>query len=108
MGRNCLLGHRKKIAKFLMRTFTCRSTFLYGLNLSSTNGPDQLKYSPIDRTSAEDHTRHTEQNPQNYLMDFELIIRMRKEIRNFSCWSFRNIPLSLSPGSAKFCIVKTD
>ena len=28
--RNCLLGHRKKIAKFLMRTFTCRSTFLYG------------------------------------------------------------------------------
>jgi hypothetical protein len=25
----CLLGHRKKIAKFLMRTFTCRSTFLY-------------------------------------------------------------------------------
>jgi hypothetical protein len=24
-GRNCLLGHRKKIAKFLMRTFTCRS-----------------------------------------------------------------------------------
>jgi hypothetical protein len=30
IGRNCLLGHRKKIAKFLMRTFTCRSTFLYG------------------------------------------------------------------------------
>ncbi len=30
MGRNCLLGHRKKIAKFLMRTFTCLSTFLYG------------------------------------------------------------------------------
>ncbi len=28
--RNCLLGHRKKIAKFLMRTCTCRSTFLYG------------------------------------------------------------------------------
>jgi hypothetical protein len=28
--RNCLLGHRKKIAKFLMRTFTYRSTFLYG------------------------------------------------------------------------------
>jgi hypothetical protein len=25
-----LLGNRKKIAKFLMRTFTCRSTFLYG------------------------------------------------------------------------------
>jgi hypothetical protein len=30
IGRNCLLGYRKKIAKFLMRTFTCRSTFLYG------------------------------------------------------------------------------
>jgi hypothetical protein len=25
-----LLGNRKKIAKCLMRTFTCRSTFLYG------------------------------------------------------------------------------
>ena len=30
IGRNSLLGNRKKIAKFLMRTFTCRSTFLYG------------------------------------------------------------------------------
>jgi hypothetical protein len=30
MGRNSLLGNRKKIAKFLMRTFTCCSTFLYG------------------------------------------------------------------------------
>ncbi len=29
IGRNCLLGNRKTIAKFLMRTFTCRSTFLY-------------------------------------------------------------------------------
>jgi hypothetical protein len=29
IGRNCLQGNRKKIAKFLMRTFTCRSTFLY-------------------------------------------------------------------------------
>jgi hypothetical protein len=28
-GRNFLLGNRKKIAKCLMRTFTCRSTFLY-------------------------------------------------------------------------------
>jgi hypothetical protein len=27
--RNSLLGNRKKIAKFLMITFTCRSTFLY-------------------------------------------------------------------------------
>ncbi len=30
-NRNCLLEHRKKIAKFLIRTFTCRSTFLYGV-----------------------------------------------------------------------------
>ncbi len=29
IGRNFLLGYRKKIAKFLMRTFTYRSTFLY-------------------------------------------------------------------------------
>ncbi len=29
VGRNSLQGNRKKIAKFLMRTFTCRSTFLY-------------------------------------------------------------------------------
>jgi hypothetical protein len=26
------LGQRKKIAKFLMRTFTCRSTFLYDVH----------------------------------------------------------------------------
>jgi hypothetical protein len=32
IGRNCLLGNRKKIAKFLMKTFTCRSTFLYAFN----------------------------------------------------------------------------
>ncbi len=30
IGRNCLLGNRKKIAKFVMRTFTSHSTFLYG------------------------------------------------------------------------------
>ncbi len=29
IGRNSLLGNRKKIAKYSMRTFTCRSTFLY-------------------------------------------------------------------------------
>jgi hypothetical protein len=29
IGRNSSLGNRKKIAKFLMRTFACRSTFLY-------------------------------------------------------------------------------
>jgi len=31
IGRNFLLGSRKKIAKCLMGTFTCRSTFLYGV-----------------------------------------------------------------------------
>jgi hypothetical protein len=31
VGRNSLLGHRKK-GKFLMSTFTCRSTFLYARN----------------------------------------------------------------------------
>jgi len=31
ISRNCLVGNRKKIAKFLMRTFTCHSTFLYAL-----------------------------------------------------------------------------
>ncbi len=29
IGRISLLGNRKKIAKFLRRTFACRSTFLY-------------------------------------------------------------------------------
>ncbi len=29
IGRNSLLGNRRKIAKFLMSTFTYRSTFLY-------------------------------------------------------------------------------
>jgi hypothetical protein len=33
IGRNSLLGKRKIIAKFLKRTFTCRSTFLYGAYL---------------------------------------------------------------------------
>jgi hypothetical protein len=31
IGRNSSLGNRKKIAKFLMRTFTCRFTFLYDI-----------------------------------------------------------------------------
>ncbi len=30
IGRHFMLGNRKKIAKCLMRTSTCRSTFLYG------------------------------------------------------------------------------
>ncbi len=33
ISRNFLLGNRKKIAKFLMRTFTYRSTFLYGCRI---------------------------------------------------------------------------
>jgi hypothetical protein len=37
IGRNSLLGKRKKIAKFLMRTFTYRSTFLYEHNLGMKN-----------------------------------------------------------------------
>jgi hypothetical protein len=32
IGRNSLLVNRKKIGKFLMRTFTCRSTFLYAFH----------------------------------------------------------------------------
>jgi hypothetical protein len=32
IGRKSLLGNGKKIAKFLMRTFTYRSTFLYGVH----------------------------------------------------------------------------
>jgi hypothetical protein len=38
-GRNCLLGHRKKIAKFSKRTFTRCSTFLYGTNNFTVNLP---------------------------------------------------------------------
>ena len=36
IGRNSLLGNRKKMAKFLMRTFTCHSTFLYGVDKMQT------------------------------------------------------------------------
>ncbi len=37
IGRNSLLGNRKKIAKFVMRTFTCRSTFLYAWSIRGKN-----------------------------------------------------------------------
>ncbi len=37
MGRNFLLGNGKKIAKCLMRTFTCRSTFLYAMQVVCKN-----------------------------------------------------------------------
>ncbi len=39
IGRNSLLGNRKKIAKFLMRTFTCGSTFLYAYNIFAKINP---------------------------------------------------------------------
>jgi hypothetical protein len=46
IGRNSWLGNRKKIAKFLMRTFTCRSTFLYDINiqLSHCEGESAVGY----------------------------------------------------------------
>jgi hypothetical protein len=34
IGRNFLLGSRKKKAQCLMKSFTCRSTFLYGWSRS--------------------------------------------------------------------------
>ncbi len=41
LRRNSLLGKRKKIAKFLMRTFTYRSTFLYaGIQITPSPHPD--------------------------------------------------------------------
>jgi hypothetical protein len=36
IGRNSSLGYSKKIAKFLMRTFACRSTFLYEFTSQNT------------------------------------------------------------------------
>jgi hypothetical protein len=42
IGRNFLLGNRKKIAKFLMRTFACRSTFLYEPNSLVKRNPLSL------------------------------------------------------------------
>ncbi len=52
LGRNSLLGKRKKIAKLLMRTFTYRSTFLYGCDpdlqynfYPETYPPNQLRIS---------------------------------------------------------------
>jgi hypothetical protein len=40
IGRNCLLGNGKKIAKFLMRTFAC-PTFLYGSHLKHEQGNEE-------------------------------------------------------------------
>ncbi len=47
IGRNSLLGNRKKIAKFLMSTFTCRSTFLYDCNTIN-----ETKQQKINKQSA--------------------------------------------------------
>ena len=47
-GRNCLLGNKKKIAKLLMRTFTCRSTFLYDLDHRKK---DESEYSGSRKSS---------------------------------------------------------
>jgi hypothetical protein len=56
IGRNSLLGNRKKIAKFLMRTFTCRSNLLYGNstpycrhNTDLGYGHEQRKLSPSEK-----------------------------------------------------------
>ncbi len=46
IGRNSLLGNRKKIAKFLMRTFTCRSAFLYDVFYLGWPIPPQYMYEP--------------------------------------------------------------
>ncbi len=45
ISRKSLLGNGKKIAKFIMRTFTCRSTFLY-------DSPVNNKFTSCDTTSA--------------------------------------------------------
>jgi hypothetical protein len=45
IGRNSLLGKRKKIAKFLMRTFTCCSTFLYAFITDSPRSPNNWDHS---------------------------------------------------------------
>jgi hypothetical protein len=47
IGRNSVWGNRKKIAKFLMRTFTCRSTFLYAYNI-----PPSLQLLTYNRSCA--------------------------------------------------------
>ncbi len=44
IGRNSLLGNRKKITKFLMRTFTCRSTFLYGAPKIPMSSETELEF----------------------------------------------------------------
>ncbi len=66
IGRNTLVGNRKKIAKFLMRTFTCRSTFLYDLKgrcKEIYSIYDSLKILAFKTSNA-----HTESHIQNVIV----------------------------------------
>ncbi len=82
VGRNCLLGNRKKIAKFLMRTFTCRSTFLYA------NAPP-----PLPALSAKTHTKP----PTNNLVIF--LRRLTFALRSTS----RSVAKFLVPDWGIYC-----
>ncbi len=89
IGRNCLLGNRKKKNKFLKRTFTCRSTFLYG-NSQLVPLLSTVLYS-------RDHLL------ENILFVFALLLKrppisagsvQRKQTMQPACWSSK-ITLSL-------------
>jgi hypothetical protein len=66
IGRNSLLGNGKKIAKFLKRTFTCRSTFLYD-HISHNNGPIQKVFLQtlifMPKTLQSSEPLHAKMNP---------------------------------------------
>ncbi len=55
IGRNCMLGNGKKIAKFLMRTFTCRSTFLYDADCQ-----DWVEHNGISRPPEQNQFKYRE------------------------------------------------
>ncbi len=61
IGRNSLLGKRKKIAKFLMRTLTYRSTFLYDVALCHNNSSLQPTIPP--------HLLKHRQNATSYIRE---------------------------------------
>ncbi len=82
IGRNSLLGKRKKIAKFLMRTLTYRSTFLY-----DANHCDVL---PLDSSSFFSSPSH----------DFHLFLSFTLHLLLFLLSVFSLSPFLLS----KFCI----
>jgi hypothetical protein len=52
IGRNSSLGNRKKLPKFLMRTFTCFSTFIYGLCIGAAAAPTTTAAPPATTTAA--------------------------------------------------------